>query len=91
LFSADLTADGAQFLRLRHRHVDPVPDDLALGRFDEPVDAAQQGGLARTAQADDDQELSIADLKADVLEGHRPVVVDLGQVSYFQHRYSSIH
>ena len=87
---ADPAPDLAQVLLRSGRHVHAVPDDPARGRLDQAVDAAQQGGLARAAQADDRQELSIGHLKAHIVERQHLVVVSLGQVLYAEQSRPSI-
>ena len=67
--------------------VDVVQPDFAFGRVDQAVDAAQQGRFARPAQADDRQKFAVLDLKTDVLEGDRSVIVDFGEIDDSQHRF----
>ena len=62
-----------------------VPGDPALGGLDQAIDAAQQCRFARAAEADHRQELAVRDFEADVVEGERPSLVDLGQVFDLQH------
>ena len=74
-----------------HRHVTvpgrhpvdhPVADlDLALGDRLEAGDHAQRGGLAASRGADEDQELAVRDLHAEVPHGSGAVGVDLPHVA----------
>ena len=62
----------AQFVIGSSGDVHAVPDDRARGGLDQAVDAAQQGGLARAAQADDRHELAIRDIQADLSSARKP-------------------
>ncbi|MDT4829695.1 hypothetical protein FQZ97_631220 [compost metagenome] len=53
------------------------------------VDAAQQGGLARTGRADDDHHLAAADLQVDVVE-HLGTAEVLGDALELDHRIFSL-
>ncbi|MCY1367093.1 hypothetical protein D9M69_540090 [compost metagenome] len=61
----------------------PATDDLQL------VDAAQQGGLARTGRADDDHHLAAADLQVDVMQ-HLGTAEVLGDALELDHRIFSL-
>src|SRR3990170_5233674 len=88
-YHAESAADTAHLIRRGSSDVLAVPEDLALRGLDQPIDAAQQGGLAGTAQADDRQQLPVWHLKADSVECLDAPTVDLGQVAYLQHCLAS--
>ena len=50
-------------------HVLALEEDLARGRLDQPRQAADQRGLARTGQAHDDEDLAGRDVEGDVADG----------------------
>src|SRR3972149_320029 len=81
----DLAPHAAHFLLRQAHQVHPVPNDLAAGGLDKPIDAAQQGRFAGTAQPDDGHKVSIRHVKAHIVEGSNPAVVYLGQISDLQH------
>jgi ABC-type cobalamin/Fe3+-siderophores transport system ATPase subunit len=49
-------------------HVDAVDHDRAGGGFLQPVEAAQQGRLARARRADHEHQLAIGDVEIDALQ-----------------------
>ena len=65
---ADVLARLAQLFLAHDRHVLAIDDDLAGGRTLEHVDAADQRGLARAAEADDTEDLAALDRQVDALE-----------------------
>ncbi|MOA43289.1 hypothetical protein D3C78_1654280 [compost metagenome] len=81
-----------------HRHVAPHPAqagavaarhfaihaDLASRRLGQVVDAAQQGGLARSRGAQDHDELALGHAQTDVVQRHE-VAVALGEVADLDH------
>jgi hypothetical protein len=52
-------------VRIRVADVLPLDQDRALGCLLEPVDAAQQGRLARSGRADDAHDLATTDVEVD--------------------------
>lgn len=64
---ADLAAHLAQLLAAGGGHVPAVDEDLPARGLHQAVDGPEEGGLARTGQADDDHELAVMDGQADVL------------------------
>src|SRR5437868_4502160 len=85
---ADVAADFAQVAGSRGRNVEVVEQDAATGRLDEAVDAPQQRAFARAAQADEDDELTVAYLDRDVLERTDAAGVLLDQVLNAEHGIS---
>ena len=73
--------------RVACRHIQPVPDDAARGWFDQPVDAAQQGGFARTAQADHGDELTLGHIKTHIRECLDAAFVHFGEMLDLKHGY----
>ena len=69
-------------------HVGAVHGQLALGDVVHPVDGADQGGLARTGQADDGHELPLINGQVDVLQGLVPVGIAFFYLFEFNHRIS---
>src|SRR3990170_5625351 len=82
---ADPTADPAHLLLGSGRDVQAIPYDRACSGFDQAVDTAEQGRLARAAQSDDGEELPGGDLERDVVQGQDSTLVDLCEVLDLQH------
>ena len=76
----DAPADPAQLASPRARDVRAFKDDTAACRFHEAVDAAQQRRLARAGKTDQHDELTVLDVKRDVVDRARAARVDLDQV-----------
>ena len=51
------------------RDVDPVEEDLAVGRLLEPAQHAQRGGLSAARRAEEREELTGLDLEVDAVDG----------------------
>ena len=62
----DLTADEAHLILAGGGDILPIPNDLPSGGFDQPVDAAQQGGFPGAAQTDHGQKFTLFYGKADI-------------------------
>ena len=81
---ADAAARPQQLLLGKRGQLLSVQHDLTGGRRLQEVDAAHQRGLARTGQADDAEDLTVADGEGNVLQrgdgGGRSGVVDLAQM-----------
>ena len=53
----------------RLRDVDPVEEDLTIGRLLEPGEHAQRGGLTAPGRAEQGEELTGLDLDVDAVDG----------------------
>ena len=80
---ADLAAEAAHLPALQGHDVDAVHDQLAAGDVDHAVDGADQGGLARTGQADDGHEFPLVDGQVHILQTLCAVGIDLVHVLEF--------
>jgi hypothetical protein len=86
---ADAAADAAHLIGGGGRDVHALPQDLPPGGVDQAVDAAQQGGLAGSAQADHRQELPLGHIETDVLQRQDAPLVNLGEIPYLKHGWFS--
>jgi hypothetical protein len=59
--------------------------DLALARLVLADQQPDQGGLARAGRTDDEDELALLDVDADVVQGNDRILVDLRDVIEFDH------
>ena len=84
-YHSDLAPNVQQLVLAGLNDINPVPDHLTGGRLYESIDTAKEGRLSRTAEADNSQEFSGFDSKADVVESQHIARVDLGEVFDFKH------
>src|SRR3546814_19264653 len=67
------------------RHCPGAQEDLALGRLDQSMDAADQRGLAGARGADEGQDLAVGHVEIDTLQGEITGSVALLEVLETQH------
>ena len=82
---ADLAAIAAKLLAAQGIDRDAVDGQFALGNVVHPVDAAQNGRLARAGQTDDGDKLALLDLQVDVFQRCEAVWISLIHIFEFNH------
>ena len=82
---AHASARAAQFRGSEVRQLDITEENLAAGRFDEPIDAANQRALAGTGRTDQRHDLALGYFQVDVGEREVSRLVTFFQVFDAQH------